>query len=1316
MVRLLLSQGANAKARDEKDITPLHLAAFGGWTGVVDELLSAGVLTDALTAAQQTPLHFASESPNPSLAVVLALLQRQSNPRAMDLEGVTPLHIAVRKGSVAMVALFLKSIPYLHDIKKLLALAGSNEEITQMLQKRQQHPPYRLQSPVKHTQLPYQGNRLVNVVFVHGYFHSPETTWSDGSFQFTWPEKYLPISEARARVFFWDRLLELTDFSSLENVYELGKRLLDYVVLNVYSNGVTSHSGSGSWAEPLVFVSHSLGGLVVKAAIAEATHSPLLANTKGIAFLGTPHMGLDPHSMNEAVGKIVQRAVNNRLDPGQGALSSYQRGARRNRTGKDLDDYSKLELKFIETCRDRHIKVLTFAEEASQLVSLDCAFYPPSFAPNITVKKKHENLGTVDDTHDIVYGEILRFLLTVLAERSRPRSGIENLPVLESQTYVPDVPFPPQSPSRQLQVVPLSGNAMIHRPQESWQSFFEEIQDVSIVPKRSPATYVPDISKTVNSWLLKHLEQDSNVDAGEPRALKEWRYEPENRGLWVLGNAGTGKTVLMAQIFNQLRKSSRRYQTVAAFFFSGRLPGQRTAVDMLRSILLQILRAREDLVDIVRYESEYRNVLVDLSLPWPILISIYHKTIRIALDLASDSEFIFLLDAPDECDSSDGEGSSSSAEVCLFIQDCLNHKSIKVCFASRPQNEFFMEFDDRVPRLRIEDFNRNDITQYVERRLAETGGSRGKISKTSEALGMDVIQRSQGVMLWVTLTVESLVQGLKNGDTDEQLNRRTQGTPIVLEELYRKMLDEIPLEYRHEAARTHRIVTIAPFPLDIEVLSLAIDDYQVSDEGKTTRGSFRSNLRAIDTSIGFCELGRGDGVESEEQKIRATMRVNSRCGGLLSVRDNNDIRFIHESARAFITQLYEFEGLPEGSTDTDFDPPVNLLSACIIHIKQSIGKVSLETANKDERLTHLISQAFAAAALADTNHKAKRSYLQLFDELADVCWRIQHLQPVQSTSSDQQTMVPGLNRIQDIPRDLYATLLAIRGGMWSYLCDTVDERILTLGDTSRISLLTHLINPKDLDSLPWAAYTIQPGVSRELPPEDVVQTFFTADSTSPTAWARVTGRRNAWGEVLEAGYHVFARDEVPCNPGPAQTYENGYRWVKIMGIFLTEGADVDAIFTKVPFKPRADSAPPLGGSYVEPARVTSTTTTQPTRVRTLEPRQTLQDVMWPQRDYAVEYKRYLNTINDTSKTSYVSSPEPPASPGRRFSGMKRPLLSKILRSGSRLGNKATRTRTEETLLDKTVALEPPARINSGDTTGSGRAGNSILDVRNEPSN
>ncbi|KAI1111686.1 hypothetical protein F5Y14DRAFT_464353 [Nemania sp. NC0429] len=431
IVRLLMLEGANPQPQDEQHITPLHLAAFGGWTGVVDELLFTGIPADPVTTDLETPLHFACKSPNPSLAVVLALLQRQSNPQAPDSKGVTPFHIAVRSGSIALVELLLKSTPYPHHIDELVVLAGSRQDIIQALLRSQKDRPSEVQSPVNQLHLPDE-NALVNVVFVHGYLPSSKNTWSHESFQFAWPEKYLPESEARAHVFFWSHQIELTDFSSLNNVHELGKSLLDYVAAKVYSG--RSDSPSELRSKPLVFVGHSLGGLVIKAAITQATDEGVLANTKGVVFLGTPHKGVDLESLNEVVSKLVKQAVYNRFDDGQDGLSygridhhSCPGDIRTTQRWKGADDYNKLEAQFIDICWNRRIRVLAFAEETSQIIPLNCASYPFSIALNIRVNKKHQGLGRVDGPDDIIYKEILRFLLTVIAQWSKNGHGSHHI-------------------------------------------------------------------------------------------------------------------------------------------------------------------------------------------------------------------------------------------------------------------------------------------------------------------------------------------------------------------------------------------------------------------------------------------------------------------------------------------------------------------------------------------------------------------------------------------------------------------------------------------------------------------------------------------------------------------------------------------------------------------------------------------------------------------------------------------------------------------------------------------------------------------------
>lgn len=68
---------------------------------------------------------------------------------------------------------------------------------------------------------------------------------------------------------------------------------------------------SGVVGQPIIFVAHSLGGLVCQDALlvcnnpSEDAQSDILSSTRGIAFLGTPHAGSGLKQFAAAVANIV---------------------------------------------------------------------------------------------------------------------------------------------------------------------------------------------------------------------------------------------------------------------------------------------------------------------------------------------------------------------------------------------------------------------------------------------------------------------------------------------------------------------------------------------------------------------------------------------------------------------------------------------------------------------------------------------------------------------------------------------------------------------------------------------------------------------------------------------------------------------------------------------------------------------------------------------------------------------------------------------------------------------------------------------------
>lgn len=99
LIELLLSLGANPAAENSLGETPLHHCMMHGNIEMVDLLLDEeGVDVNKRDATGCTPLHWALQRPEPSLAIVERLLERGANPNVPDQNGDCPLHYAAQEG------------------------------------------------------------------------------------------------------------------------------------------------------------------------------------------------------------------------------------------------------------------------------------------------------------------------------------------------------------------------------------------------------------------------------------------------------------------------------------------------------------------------------------------------------------------------------------------------------------------------------------------------------------------------------------------------------------------------------------------------------------------------------------------------------------------------------------------------------------------------------------------------------------------------------------------------------------------------------------------------------------------------------------------------------------------------------------------------------------------------------------------------------------------------------------------------------------------------------------------------------------------
>lgn len=162
---------------------------------------------------------------------------------------------------------------------------------------------------------PPRGGALVDVVFIHGLNGDPRGTWTAEKSKTFWPAQLLPpiLEEEKARilVYGYDADVEsFTDGPSRDKIYTHAEHLVAELATNRRIRKATER--------PIIFVAHSLGGLIVKRALiysigvrgnyTEHLRS-IFISTYGIMFLGTPNSVSDLTKWNSFLEAICNATM-----------------------------------------------------------------------------------------------------------------------------------------------------------------------------------------------------------------------------------------------------------------------------------------------------------------------------------------------------------------------------------------------------------------------------------------------------------------------------------------------------------------------------------------------------------------------------------------------------------------------------------------------------------------------------------------------------------------------------------------------------------------------------------------------------------------------------------------------------------------------------------------------------------------------------------------------------------------------------------------------------------------------------------------------
>lgn len=142
---------------------------------------------------------------------------------------------------------------------------------------------------------------VVDIIAVHGLNGDATNTWKHPKNNHFWLQDSLPLDVKGARILSYGYNADVAFGNTTANVWDHAKSLLGSLIDEREPDDVSKR--------PIIFIAHSLGGIIVKQALVWAHREPqyrvIKDHTLGIVFFGTPHRGSDKANYGRILANVA---------------------------------------------------------------------------------------------------------------------------------------------------------------------------------------------------------------------------------------------------------------------------------------------------------------------------------------------------------------------------------------------------------------------------------------------------------------------------------------------------------------------------------------------------------------------------------------------------------------------------------------------------------------------------------------------------------------------------------------------------------------------------------------------------------------------------------------------------------------------------------------------------------------------------------------------------------------------------------------------------------------------------------------------------